>query len=152
MTTDELAWYVAPFHELDAQDVHDVLRLRQEVFVVEQDCVFPEIDGRDPAALHLLGRIGASLVAYARIFPPSGAVAHASIGRVVTAPPVRGRGMGRALMHRALGVAAEVAPDAEVRVAAQAHLEEFYESLGFRRVGESYLEDGIRHVDMVHRR
>lgn len=142
-------WTVRRFDELTPIELHDVLRLRQDVFVVEQDCVFGEIDGRDPLALHLLGHGDGRLVAYARVFAPGVVAREASIGRVVTDRSVRGTGLGRPLMREALRVAASIAPDSDVRVAAQAHLETFYGSLGFVRIGGLYIEDGIEHVDMV---
>jgi ElaA protein len=144
-----IAWRAAAFDELSPRDAHDVLRLRQDVFVIEQNCVFHEIDGRDPLAVHLLGRSDDRLVAYARIFAPGVVALEASIGRVVTDASVRGTGLGRPLMREALRVADALAPRTPVRVAAQAHLEDFYASLGFRTVGESYVEDGMMHLDMV---
>ena len=144
-----IVWRTAAFDELGPHDVHNVLRLRQDVFVIEQSCVFHEIDGRDPLAIHLLGHQGDRLVAYARIFAPGVVAPDASIGRVVTDASVRGTGLGRPLMREALRVAAALAHGAPIRVAAQAHLEGFYGSLGFRTVGEAWVEDGLTHLDMV---
>lgn len=149
MSAGDVTWRAAAFHELDAREVHDLLRLRQDVFIVEQNCAFAEIDGRDPLAVHLLGFADGVLVACARVFPPGVVARETSIGRVLTARSVRGIGLGRRLMGEALELAARIAPRAAVRVAAQAHLEAFYASLGFRTAGEPYLEDGIRHLDMV---
>jgi ElaA protein len=129
--------------------VHDVLRLRQEVFVVEQNCVFREIDGRDPLALHVLGRRGPRLVAYARVFPPGVVGEEASIGRVLTDPSVRGAGLGRAVVAEAMRAIERLAPGAPIRLAAQIHLERFYESFGFVGIGEKYVDDGIVHLDML---
>ena len=149
MRADAVEWRVFAFHELRPADLHDALRLRQDVFVVEQDCAFGEIDGRDPQALHLLGRLEGRLVAYARVFAPAPESPEASIGRVVTDRAVRGSGLGRPLMREAMRVVERVAPGASIRLAAQAHLEPFYASLGFERTGEPYWEDGILHQDMV---
>lgn len=145
----DIAWRHVRFDELGGREVHDLLRLRQDVFVVEQDCAFADIDGRDPGAIHVLGFDGSALVACARVFPAGEIAEEAVIGRVVTAPQVRGRGVGRALMAEAVRVAETMSAGAPLRVAAQAHLQPFYESLGFRTVGALYLEDGIPHVDMV---
>lgn len=147
----EVTWKLARLYELGPADVHDALRLRQDVFIVEQDCVFHEIDGRDPGAWHLLGRSvdDASLIAYARIFEPGVLGPEASIGRVVTAPAARGAGLGHALMREAMRVVESIAPGAAMRLAAQHHLERFYASYGFRGVGEKYIEDDIWHLDMV---
>ena len=125
------------------------LRLRSAVFVVEQDCVFPEMDGRDAQCEHLCGWDGAELVAYLRLVPPGVRTPEVSLGRVVTAPSVRGRGLGRAVMQEGLRRCAQRYPGQPVKVSAQAHLEHFYESLGFATIGVPYDEDGILHVDMV---
>lgn len=145
-------WSVRAFDELGPLELHDVLRLRQDVFIVEQNCAFREIDGRDPHALHVLGRVDGRLIAYARVFAPDAATPEASIGRVATDRSVRGSGIGRALMREALRIAELTAPDAAVRVAAQAHLVSFYSSLGFEPAGDPYPEDGILHLDMVRPR
>lgn len=150
MSAPEVSWRSAPFAELEPADVHDALRLRQDVFVVEQDCIFHEIDGRDPLAVHLLGR-GADgrLLAYARIFAPGVIGPEASIGRIATDPSARGSGLGHAIMREALRLLDGIAPGASIRLAAQHHLERFYAAYGFEGVGEKYIEDGIYHLDMV---
>lgn len=146
----DVAWRIAPFAGLTPADVHDLLRLRQDVFVIEQSCIFHEIDGRDPLAHHLLGRApDARLVAYARIFQPGVLGPEASIGRIVTDPSVRGSGLGHALMREAIAAVERLAPDAAVRLAAQHHLERFYAAYGFEAVGQKYIEDDIWHLDMV---
>lgn len=149
----DVRWQWCRFDELGLRALHDLLRLRQDVFIVEQDCVFHEIDGRDPDAWHLLAwrdDDGArTLVASARVFEPGALAAEPVIGRVVTAGSVRGTGLGRRLMEEAMRRTAALAPEQPMRVAAQARLVDFYRSLGFEPVGEEYLEDGIVHVDMV---
>ena len=150
-----LRWQLAPFDALSARELYEAMRLRAEVFVVEQQCVFSDPDGHDPRALHLLGwRDGApdespALLAYARIFAPGALYAEASIGRVVTSPAARGAGLGRALMAEALARTASLFPGVPVRLAAQQRLEKFYTELGFRTVSTSFLEDGIVHVYMI---
>ncbi len=141
-------------HLLDAlapRALHDALALRQRVFVVEQDCLYLDIDGHDVEALHVLGHQEDTLVAYARVLSPGARFDVASIGRVVVAPPARGRGVARALMRAAIA-AAEARHGPQLALAAQAHLEEFYASLGFVRVGDTYIEDGIPHIDMQRSR
>ena len=147
----DVVWSSARFAELSPADVHDALRLRQDVFVIEQDCIFHEIDGRDPLAWHLLGRRAddAHLVAYARIFEPGVLGPEASIGRVVTDPAVRGSGLGHALMREAIALVERIAPEAAIRLAAQHHLERFYAAYGFSGIGEKYIEDDIWHLDMM---
>ena len=145
----EVTWKLARFDELGPADVHDALRLRQDVFIVEQDCVFHDIDGRDPSALHVLGRRGGHLVAYARIFAPGVIGPEASLGRIVTSPDARGAGLGHALFREALRVVEGIAPGAAIRLSAQHHLERFYAAYGFEGIGDTYIEDGIYHLDMV---
>ena len=136
-------WRCRPFAELDAATVYAMLRLRSEVFVVEQRCVFLDIDGQDPEAWHLTGHgEDGALLAYCRLF------AGAKIGRVLTAASARGGGPGRALMERGLAECARLWPGAPVCISAQAHLQRFYESLGFVVSSEPYDEDGITHIDM----
>lgn len=129
------------------------MRLREEVFIVEQQCAYHDADGRDPHAWHLLGWAdapsGRALVAYARIFEPGVRYTEPSIGRVVTAPKVRGTGVGKALMAEALRRLDGLAPGQPVKIAAQRRLERFYLELGFKTISAPYEEDGITHVDML---
>jgi ElaA protein len=137
------------FDALSAKDLHDLLKLRQDVFILEQECLFPEIDGKDPETEHYLLRdtkTGA-LAGAIRLFAASGA--EIRIGRVVVAQSHRGMGLGRDLMLAGLEKARRIAPEAEIHLSAQAHLEKFYQSLGFRTVSEVYLEDDIPHIDMI---
>jgi ElaA protein len=123
------------------------------VFVVEQNCPYPDADGRDPNAWHLLGwqqgSKGRALVAYTRIFEPGIRYDEASIGRVVTAPEIRGTGLGKVLMAEALRRVQSLAPGQTIKIAAQRRLENFYLVFGFRTVSAPYEEDGIIHVDML---
>jgi ElaA protein len=149
----ELFWQWSRFSELRPEDLYAAVQLREAVFVVEQQCPYNDADGRDPQAWHLLGwsqqERGRDLVAYARIFEPGVRYTEASIGRVVTAPRVRGSGLGKALMAEALRRVEALAPGQAVKIAAQRRLEKFYLELGFRTVSEPYEEDGITHVDML---
>lgn len=147
-----LRWQCAPFEQLALRELYALLALRAEVFVVEQTCAYQDVDGRDPEAWHLLGWGPAPegpLLAYARLFAPGARAAEASVGRIVTAPAVRGRGLGRALVARALEECAARFGPAPIRISAQAHLQRFYEEQGFAREGALYEEDGIPHVEMV---
>ena len=150
---DDFLWQWSGFSELTPADLYAVVRLREAVFIVEQNCPYPDSDGRDPNAWHLLGweerSSGRALVAYARIFEPRVRYDEGSIGRVVTAPDVRGTGKGRALMAEALRRFDSLAPGQPIRIAAQRRLEDFYLGLGFRTVSDPYEEDGIIHVDML---
>jgi len=143
-----IRWHFAPFAKLTPRQVHDLYRLRVEVFVVEQNCVFQDVDGVDPDCFHLLGYSGDDLVAYARLLPAGVKFDEPSIGRVITAPSIRRKGMGRVLMVEAMKRAQELWPRQPIRIGAQAHLERFYNEFGFRKVGEPYDEDGILHIEM----
>jgi len=145
-----LDWRLARFADLTAQEVHDVYRLRAEVFVVEQTCPFQDIDGVDPQSWHLLGFQGeGALVAYCRFIPEGIKFAEPSIGRVVTAPSIRGTGLGRVLMREALERARQLWPALPIRIGAQARLERFYNDFGFVKASDPYDEDGILHIEMV---
>jgi len=146
-------WQWSRFSELRPDDLYAAVRLREEVFIVEQECVYRDADGRDPVAWHLLGWAdgpsGRTLVAYARIFEPGVRYTESSIGRVVTAPQARGTGLGKALMAEALRRLDGLAPGQPVKIAAQRRLEKFYLELGFKTISSPYEEDGIIHVDML---
>lgn len=144
-----LAWEWLPFDRLTPRQVHDVLALRQRVFIVEQNCPYQDADGADPKCWHGLGTLDGVLVATARLVPPGLKFVEPAIGRVVTAPEVRRTGVGRELMLEALAQVRRLYPGQPVRIGAQRYLEKFYGSLGFEPVGEPYDEDGIPHVEMV---
>lgn len=131
-----------------AHELYALLKLRVDVFVVEQNCPYPELDGKDDRALHLMLKRGGEIIAAARIFPPHDDVP-AKIGRVVVSPAHRGERLGEALMREALKTCAERFQDTPVFLSAQSHLQRFYGSFGFKPVSDEYLEDGIAHVDML---
>ena len=137
------------FAELSARDLHDVLRLRQLIFIVEQNCAFADADGLDIEAIHGLGRSETGeLVSVARLLPPGCKFSIPSIGRVAVAKHARSRGYGRIMVSRALSEVRRRFPASPVHIDAQSYLERFYASFGFVRVGESFEEDGIPHVSM----
>ncbi|MEI9982694.1 MAG: GNAT family N-acetyltransferase [Aliidongia sp.] len=133
------------FEELAPRELYALLKLRCAVFIVEQACAYPDIDGKDPLASHLLCHDGSDLIGCLRIFAPGAA---ARIGRVVVAPSARGTGLGRRLMLEGLAEIGRRWGDVPVDLSAQAHLERFYAGLGFARVSDDYLEDDIPHCDM----
>lgn len=149
VTTLSFDWL--PFDRLSGREVHDVLQLRQRVFVVEQTCAYLDADGADPQCWHGLGRQGDQLVATARLVPPGLKYVEPAIGRVVTAPEARKSGVGRALMVSAIAQVKRSFPGQDIRLGAQRYLEKFYASLGFEVDGEPYDEDGIPHIEMVRR-
>jgi ElaA protein len=144
-------WTLKRFDALTPDEVYDLLRLRCEVFVVEQACPYldPDDKDRDPQAHHLLGRAGdGRLAAYLRLLPPGLSYAEASFGRVVTAPAWRGRGLGDALVIEALRHLHDLWPHAAIRIGAQAHLVGYYGKHGFVVCSDEYDEDGIPHREM----
>lgn len=144
-----LVWRTCTFAELDARSLHDILRLRVDVFVVEQDCPYPELDGLDFDALHVTGHgPDGALVAYSRILPPD-AEDFPHVGRVVVERTQRGKGIGERLMRETMEVLRRQYGDMRSMVAAQAHLQRFYQRFGYVRRGGEYLLDGIPHVDMI---
>ncbi|MDM4766048.1 GNAT family N-acetyltransferase [Pelomonas sp. SE-A7] len=138
-----MRWTCVRLDELPARELYEVLKLRAEVFVVEQRCMYLDPDGADLEAWHLLGRADdGALAAYARL------LSGPRIGRVLTSPAARGSGQGRALMGQALSHCERLWPGSAVELSAQAHLQRFYASLGFEPTSGVYDEDGIPHIDM----
>lgn len=152
-TSAQISWQWSRFQDLAPEHLYEVVRLRERVFIVEQNCAYLDADGRDPAAWHLLGWLDEEgerkLVAYARIFEPGVRYPEGSVGRVITAAEVRRTGVGRLLMAEALRCLESLAPGQPIKLAAQRYLESFYSSFGFTAASAPYEEDGIIHVDMV---
>ncbi|MBD8890538.1 GNAT family N-acetyltransferase [Roseibium litorale] len=147
---DNLSGVWAAFDDLSARQVHGLLKMRQDVFMLEQNCLFPEIDGKDPDALHfLLLQDDHLVIAAVRIFLSDDTGRETRIGRVVVHKAWRGKRLGDYLMAEAMKKVEECRPGQPVHLSAQAHLEAFYEGFGFKRSSEIYLEDGIEHVDMI---
>ena len=153
MSNTSATWQLARFRDLSVDDLYEIVRLREAVFIIEQNCPYPDADGRDPLAWHLLGwrdgPDGKTLAAYARIFEPGIRYREASIGRIVTSPEVRGTGLGRELMVEALRRTEQMMPGQPIKIAAQRRLEKFYTGFGFNSISEPYEEDGILHIDML---
>ncbi|MEZ9886762.1 GNAT family N-acetyltransferase [Vibrio splendidus] len=145
-----ITWHSIPFSQLSTQQLYQLLRLRVDVFVVEQNCPYPELDGKDTLAgvEHLLGYADAELVACARLLPPGTSYDNTSIGRVATKQSARGDGLGHQLIKEALTRCEALWPSKIIDIGAQQHLENFYASHGFETISEMYLEDDIPHVDM----
>jgi ElaA protein len=143
-----IQWFCKHFNELGLSELYALMRLRQLVFSVEQNCPYLDADGADLDAHHVLGFNQSELVAYARILKPGARYEQSSIGRVITAAEIRGKGLGRELMKVALEHCSQIHPCAGVRISAQARLEKFYQSFGFASDGEPYTEDNIPHLAM----
>ena len=139
---------VSGLDELSPRDLYDMLKLRVDVFVVEQKCPYPELDGKDLDALHLRLLSGKELVGSAQIRKPAKTDPAARIGRVVVAPEHRGKKLGDRLMVEAIAQCERLYPESPIKLSAQSHLKRFYESFGFVPVSEEYIEDEIPHVDM----
>ena len=145
-----IRWTLLPFEALPLLILYDVLRLRSEVFVVEQNCPYQDIDRRDVDALHLLGYSEqGELAAYARLFDAGKCYAQASIGRVIVAPPFRQLSLGKLLMRQAISHCHAAFGPQPVMIGAQRYLDKFYTELGFVSIGEPYDEDGIPHQHML---
>lgn len=136
------------FNELSVDELYQVLQLRSEVFVVEQNCVYQDIDGKDGKAMHVLGKYEGSVVAYTRLFGPGDYFAESSIGRVVISPKYRDRKWGHSLMEQSIDAVIEHFGKGTITISAQQYLTTFYESHGFVQQGQPYLEDGIPHIRM----
>jgi ElaA protein len=141
-----LKWHDRAFAELSAIDLYTILALRERIFIVEQKCIYQDVDGYDPQARHVWADdASGTMHAYLRILPAGVKYPEIAIGRVIVAPEARGTGLGKTLMTYAL----QIVGNAAVRISAQAYLEKFYTELGFKRVSDDYDEDGIPHLEML---
>ena len=142
-------WILKKFDELTVDELYAILRLRTEVFVVEQNCVFQDMDNNDQSSYHLMGWKHDELVAYTRLVPPGVAHEYPSIGRVVTSLTVRREGIGKELMDRSISECRKLFGNLSIKIGAQLYLKRFYNSLGFKETSDVYLEDGIEHIEML---
>lgn len=145
----ELTWTFKKFDELTPAELYAIMQLRNEVFVVEQNCVYQDADNKDPDCYHFMGWDGPILAAYTRIIPQGIAYTEASIGRVLTSPKYRGIGAGRQLMIKSISLTFNQFNSSVIKIGAQLYLKNFYESLGFIKCSEEYLEDNIPHIEML---
>jgi ElaA protein len=145
-----LDWQIKHYNDLSLNEFHDIIALRLEAFVVEQNCAYLDLDGKDKKSYHLICRNGkGDVVATARIMPPGLQYNDAAIGRVVIEEGIRGHGVGHDLMDRCIEFSVQEFGGAPIRISAQKHLEKYYEKHGFTSTGNEYLEDGIPHVEML---
>lgn len=143
-----LFFKIKPFKGLSVDELYQLLQLRSEVFVVEQNCVYQDIDGKDPKAIHVIGEFEGEIVAYSRIFKAGDYFDQASIGRVVVKENFRDRKWGHDLIKEAIVAIEKNFGTSEITISAQLYLKKFYESHGFIQTSEEYLEDGIPHIEM----
>jgi ElaA protein len=144
-----IEWICKKFNELAPFELYSIMQLRNEVFVVEQNCVYQDADNKDISSWHFMGWENKKLAAYVRILPPGLSYAEASIGRVVTSPLYRRTGAGRLLMQNAIAQSQNLFNTNSIKIGAQLYLKKFYESLGFKQCSELYMEDGIEHIEMI---
>lgn len=142
-------WQIKSFEQLNNLHLYKILQLRINVFMLEQDCLYPECDDKDIYSYHLFGIDENEVIAYARLIPPSIAYTQASIGRVIVAKNHRGNQLGTQLMQRAIDKLENDYPSTDIKISAQAHLQKFYQNLGFKVNSEPYLEDNIPHIEMI---
>jgi ElaA protein len=145
---DTINWKIKPFNELSLQELYSLLKLRSIVFVVEQNCIYQDIDGKDEKALHLLGEYNNEIVAYARLFKGGDYFKNASIGRVVIHPEARDKKFGHEMMQQAIAGIETYFKETKITISAQLYLQKFYESHGFLKTSDVYLEDDIEHIEM----
>ena len=144
-----IKWKIKSFDALSVHELYDLLRLRSEIFVVEQNCVYLDLDGKDKVALHLIGEFEGKIVAHARLFEAGISFDNASIGRVTVDPNYRARKWGHELMQQAIAGVLKHFGESKITIGAQLYLKKFYESHGFVQTSEMYLEDDILHIEMI---
>jgi ElaA protein len=144
-----LSWIFKSFNELTPHELYGIMQLRNEVFVVEQNCVYQDADDKDPDSHHLMCWKDHILVAYTRIVAPGISYVESSIGRVVTSPSVRKTGIGKILIRKSIESARSLYPQHSIRIGAQLYLKRFYESFSFVQTSDTYLEDDIPHIQML---
>ncbi|PJB12154.1 MAG: GNAT family N-acetyltransferase [Flavobacteriales bacterium CG_4_9_14_3_um_filter_40_17] len=144
-----MSWHLKKFEELSIWELYPILRLRSQVFVVEQDCVYQDLDNKDYKALHLFGKEEDKILAYTRLFKPGYYFDKASIGRVVVDENYRKLKLGHELIRKSIQAIENHFDTVEIKISAQRYLKKFYETHGFMQIGEGYLEDGIPHIAMV---
>lgn len=145
----QIDWQLKTFDELTPHQLYAILQLRNEVFVVEQNCVFQDADNKDQQAYHLMGWLNDKLIAYTRLVPAGVIYEQPSIGRVVTSPQVRRMGVGKMLMQKSVETIYQLFGKVDIKIGAQLYLKKFYESFGFIQISEVYMEDGIEHIYML---
>ena len=146
-----MIWTLKPFDDLTAQELYCILQLRNEVFIVEQNCPYQDLDNKDLDAFHLMGMKENKLLAYSRLLAPGISYSESSIGRVVSSPAARKTGMGKKLMKESIVQIKNLFQTDIIRIGAQLYLKNFYESFGFIQEGETYLEDNIPHIIMLRK-
>ena len=154
-----LNWYCKTFHELTTTELYAIIKARQDVFVIEQQCIYPDLDGLDKECLHLFALASKehsqanddddTIAAYLRILPPGLHYPQVAFGRVLTTSSARGHGAGKQLVNKALDKIRAQYPSQDIKISAQLYLQDFYQSFGFKKTSDVYDEDGIDHIEML---
>ncbi|NFS08627.1 GNAT family N-acetyltransferase [Clostridium botulinum] len=147
-----MEWKLKKFKELSVEEMYEILRVRDQVFIVEQECPYQDIDSKDKNAYHLIAHDNDAIIAYLRILEKGVSYDEISIGRVLINKDYRGKGLARKLMLKAIEFIENNMNEKEIKISAQAYLLDFYRSLGFNEVSEIYLEDNIPHIDMLYKK
>lgn len=146
-----MCWKVKTFNELTNSQLYAILQERVNIFVVEQNCPYPEIDGHDHIAYHLFKELDGEIVAYSRLFPKNTIYTEASIGRIIVKKAYRGKEYGKELLEKSIHFLNSELDEPTIKIQAQHYLLDFYRSFGFEQISEVYLEDGIPHIDMIRK-
>ena len=146
---DNIKWYCKSFAALSVNELYEIMKLRSEVFVVEQNCVYLDADGKDEKSYHFFAIENGSIAAYARLLPPKISFKEASIGRVLTAQSQRRKGLGIILMQKCITKTLDLFDTTLIKIGGQLYLKSFYKGLQFKQCSEVYDEDGIPHIEMV---
>ncbi|UCZ55229.1 GNAT family N-acetyltransferase [Bacillus shivajii] len=146
-----MAWNIKKFDDLTAAELYEILKERVNIFVVEQECPYPEIDGNDQVAYHIFNEQDGEVTAYARILPKGTTYPEAAIGRVIVKKEYRGKGLGNELMQQTMDLLVNELHETAIKLSAQDYIKHYYAAFGFKQVSDVYLEDGIPHVDMLYK-
>ncbi|TYR31748.1 GNAT family N-acetyltransferase [Sphingobacterium phlebotomi] len=144
-----IEYFIKVFDELNTMELYQILKLRNEVFIVEQCCAYQDLDDKDLDSYHLMCFVNDKLAGYTRLLPPNVSYDEASIGRVVIGSDFRGLTLGKKLMENSIASCKELFGSSAIRISAQTYLTKFYNALGFIETGEPYIEDGIPHIEMI---
>lgn len=144
-----MTWKLKKFEDCTVDELYHILQARECVFVIEQQCLYCDLDGKDQAAIHLFKQQGEDVIAYARIFPSGTVYPQASFGRVLVQKNCRSQGIARELISQVMHFLQSDLQESVIKIQAQAYLQDFYAAFGFRAISEVYLEDNIPHIDMI---
>jgi len=143
-------WKLKKFDELSQEELYKIIKLRIEVFIIEQNCIYQDCDGKDINAYHLFSEEDGNVIACLRILNKGVSFDEVAIGRVIVDKAYRGKGIAKEMIRKAIAFIEEIIKERAIRISAQAHLEKFYGSFGFKKTSEVYMEDGIPHIQMLY--